>query len=389
MPAPFSLPSLVLGSAPSIRREGQSADAVAAWLLAFSAALPWLVLAQWGVQLSYPWAGGMLPLAMWWAGRLCMAPWPHLLSGRRYSLLGAALAGAGMWALASHPHSPAQPLAWLAVLTGWLMFSESLRGLGGATPQGGGLMHGLGPALATGLWLLAGDPLAWQSHWQWHIVALFGLGVGTFVLSPRVALPHNSPRNPAHRPSGAPAHADAPAHANPPDLVTLVSRSVMGLMMGGLFVFDQSCLGAAWPPVAVVGLHIGVMTALSGLAHAVRASSWHSESLGRLLLAWRLPFLLAGSVMVLVASGPPWTILGMALQVLPWVIDTHWRQAPVVPQTGRWPWVLPASVFAGPALLVLLGTYAAGQGPSLLVGLQLALALLAVLLQGWRALRLR
>ncbi|MFM1908374.1 MAG: hypothetical protein RLZZ591_2051 [Pseudomonadota bacterium] len=375
MPTLMSLPSLVLGSASSTGRTARSADAVASWLLAFSAALPWLVLAKWGVQLSYSVAGGMLPLAMWWASRLCLAPWPHLLSGRRCSLLGAALAGAGMWALAAHPHMPAQPLAWLALVTGWVMFSESLRGLGSATPHGGGLMHGLGPALAAALWLLAGDPLAWQSHWQWHILALLCLGVGAFVLWPQVAVADN------------PAHADAPRHSNLPDVATLVSRSVMGLMMGGLFVFDQSCLGAAWPPVAVVGLHLGVMAVLSGMAQALRASSLHSEFLGCLLLAWRLPLLLVGNVMVLASSGPPWTILGMALQVLAWVIDTHWRRAPVMPPSRRWRSVLPISVFVGPALLLLVGTYAAVQGPSLLAGLQLGLVLLGVLAQGWRAVR--
>ncbi|MFM2035393.1 MAG: hypothetical protein RL459_658, partial [Pseudomonadota bacterium] len=310
MPAPLSLSSVVLGTTPSVWRMWQPADAAARWVSALGAVLPWLVLAQWGVQLTYSWAGGMLPLALWWAGRLCLAPWSHVLEGRRSSLLGAALAGVGMWVLVQDAHGHLQLLAWAGVVLGWLVFSESLRGLRTSSSEGGGFAHVALPVTAALIWLLAGDPLAWQSHWLWHIVVLLTLGAAAFLLAPQA-------RRVASSPPALPAL--------PPDGATLSSRSIMGLMMGGLFVFDQSCLGPAWPPATVIGLHLGVMTVLSGLAMALRATSLHAEPVGALLRPWRLPLMLVGSMLLLAASGPPWTLFGMVLQVLPWVIDMHWR----------------------------------------------------------------
>ena len=369
MPAPMSLSSVLSGAGPSTWRARRSADAAALWISALAAVLPWMVLAQWGVQLSYSWAGGMLPLALWWAGRLCLAPWSHVLNGRWSSLFGAALAGAGMWVLALDPHSELHLLAWAAVLTGWVVFSESMRGIRPPPSKGSGLAHVALPVTAGLIWLLAGDPLAWQSRWHWHIVVLLVLGAGASLLTPQARGVARASR------------------AWPPDEATLSSRSLMGLMMGGLFVFDQSCLGPVWPPAAVVGLHMGVMTVLSGVALALRASLPNDENLATVLRPWRLQLMLAGSFLVLLGSGPPWTIVGMVLQVLPWVIDIHWqpkhREGPADlwwPNTD-WQKVVLTSVVTGPVLLVVMGAHAATQGTALLASLQLALASWAVLVR--------
>lgn len=164
------------------------------------------------------------------------------------------------------------------------------------------------------------------------------------------------------------------ASASGDNTATLPGQA-MGLMMGGLWLSGQWCLGPGWTDLQAVTLHLGLMVGgpllLSALwrpsQRAPRVSGWPPAALlaaGALLMAW--------------ADAGAWRLAGMVLLVLAWSLGTH--GAPLAKTRRR-----PVPLGFGPVLLLAVGLLAPTQGP---LAMQSAWGVVAVLalagLAPWR-----
>jgi hypothetical protein len=238
-------------------------------------------------------------------------------------------------------------LGWLGMRLGWSVASGVLPvviwwSVRSACQASGRPLRGWGVA---GLWLamlaLAGLPLVSGAPLGLLLVAAGAWGVWSAALSD--GHPH--------------ARMDAP-------------RLAMGLMMGSLWLSSQWCLGPGWTDGQAVALHLGLMTGLPLLVLALERLCGTSLSTVGPRPAHGL--LLAGALLMAMASGTAGHVTGMLLLVLAGTL-TERQPAPPTPSplALAWCWV-------GPALLLGVGWAATRWGPGALQAAWSVVALLAL-----------
>lgn len=297
----------------------------------------WLWLGWQGMRLGWPLAGGLGVVALWWGLRLLCSRWASV-AGR---------------------------------LRGWSWPLGAATGAGVLGVQGAGLgQEGLPVLLATaGTWAL------------WSVA-----------LAPPPT--QEAPPKPVH--NAAPPTLGNRSTAAPNLAAAQLPTTAMGLMMGTLWLSSQWCATAGWPAPVWLAMHVALMVLLPvllrGPAQALQAHPFWREALPLALLA-------LGGACVLASASPTGWMLGMALQVLAWVLGRSARlsrtaAAHATPATTGVSCAGPLTIalaLCGPLLLGLVGTLSTTAGPQALHHAQAglgALALLALLHLWWRSTRI-
>jgi hypothetical protein len=349
----------------------QQATGAPAWLVHLGEVAQWLVqltgwlwLGQQGVQRGWDLAGGVLAVAIWWALRIACRgqTWVLRSSTRWLGGLGAATV-IGVWMLEVSPTPMVDGrFAWtgllvLAAAWGlWCAFVET-RAKGSHLVVGHGAWHPLWAAALLGL--------------VWALPA----GGTALMLTLCALLLWRRDGESALR-----SHVCKSAQGAWPQLL---APSVMGLMMGTMWLGGDWCMGAGWTQPQMVAAHVALMAGgpsavalMLGRLQTLRGTSIQVQAAhDRGCLA--LTALAAALWMV---GGSVFGAIAMGLSSLAWALHcTRPRSRAVKPSSARLVRTLHmrrVAILLGPVLLVWVGLASAQLGPA---ALQWALALLGTL----------
>lgn len=321
------------------------ARALARWIVLL---LGWVWLGAQGQRLGWTLASGVVPVALWWAMRLVLAP-SHIMQSlpRSSAACLGGLTSLGALLITVFPQLGLSVLSLLAALwAAWLALLDTSA----ATSQCSGRWVGWPPMLAASMCAIA-------------TAAPFS-GTMTVVAVPLLLLVATWLGREAPKHTVEFIHVDSHPAA-------VIPATAMGLMMGTLWLGSAWCSSAGWTNAQVVVLHLAVMSVLPALTRL--------ELLPKRLphhVAQRLPliFVVAASLALLAGMQSIHGLIGMALLTLAWAMHAGRY---VVTSSVQWH----VSALGGPVLLLLVGWLSPLLGPQALqwaYGLLGALALIAL-----------
>jgi hypothetical protein len=336
--------------------------------------LAWLWIGQQGLRLGWPLAGGVLAIAVWWAMRVLFrgASWAFRCPSWMVGLLG------GCTAMGVLAHGLYGDTAWASFGShGSLVVLASVWGLWSALIETRSLVSTFQtgrlpwqPVLAAALLGLAALGLrVFDAGAGGSALATTGVGL---LLVPCTAVLYARDRSPARR-ARACAGTGTQAHH-------LLAPSVMGLMMGSLWLGHDWCMGAGWSTTEAVVTHVVLMAGLPvlvaivlNLAQRVRPGLVFSSAAQELSgLA-----LIALGALMWQGNGTAFSVMAMFLPSVAWALHCN-RTRVVRGVKAKVEHSVPRllALALGPLLLIWVGATSMAQGPG---AMRLALTGLGVL----------
>lgn len=326
---------------------------VAQWVVVL---LGWIWLGEQGMRLTWSWASGLLPVALWWSARmLCRGnAWAFRCSAGVVGLMGliTAVGVGGLGLLSASTLAP-----------GWLMGLSLLWGVWSA------LLETRSSSSS-----FERHPVAWHPVMAAVVVVLgwqvsdterlsFTGCVILLVLCAGLLFVHE--RNNTSRKQFC--------EGLQLNIQTLLSPSAMGLMMGSLWLSNAWCVGLGWRIEQMVVIHLGLMAGLPTLvAYAIRSTTritTFSQHHGRISLA-----LLCWGALAMLGEGPFFIAMGMLLPSLAWAVHCNRPRVKTHKREPSSTWFVKGwALLLGPVLLTWVGLYSPVQGP---FAIETALALL-------------
>jgi len=332
--------------------------------------LAWLWLGQQGAHLGWPWASGVLAVAVWWSLRvLCRgAAWAFRSPSAVVGCFGF-LTALGAWLTAQLGAGVGAHASLLALAAVWGVWSALIE----TRSQVSTFLFGRlpwQPLLAVGVlgfaWVFFGaaSPVPAQGVTASCISLLLALCAAVLYVRDL---------QPALRARACTRFVGAMHH--------LLAPSAMGLMMGTLWLSHDWCLGANWTWGQVVAAHVALMAGLPVLVAVVLMSARrrrHGASFSPLAQECSGLSLIALGALMGLGSSQAHGVLAMLLPSLAWALHCNRVRAslPTARHPSLWPQRWMALVW-GPGLLVLVGLASPVQGPMAMQFALLGLGILA------------